>query len=74
MLLIILRNVRGVHNWTRYSKYAAVIALAILIGVVGALVFRHIAPNFRAEEVKKPVELLKKQTNPRLFRNRSPRQ
>ncbi len=55
----------GVHNWTRYSKYAAVIALAILIGVVGALVFRHIAPNFRAEEVKKPVGVVEETNQPK---------
>jgi hypothetical protein len=47
-----------VGNWTRYGKYAAVIALAILIGVVGALVFRHIASNFRVEEAKKPAGVI----------------
>ncbi len=36
----------------RYGKYAAVVALAILIGVAGALGFRYLAPGFKAKEVK----------------------
>jgi general secretion pathway protein A len=45
------RNSR-LFNVRRYGKYAAVVALAILIGVAGALGFRHLAPGFKAREVK----------------------
>ena len=45
------RNSR-LFNMRRYGKYAAVVALAILIGVAGALGFRHLAPSFKAREVK----------------------
>jgi general secretion pathway protein A len=45
------RNNR-LFNVRRYGKYAAVVALAILIGVAGALGFRHLAPSFKNREVK----------------------
>jgi len=56
----------GVRNRRRYGKYVAVIALAILIGVVGALVFRRIAPNYKAEEAKKPAGVIEETNKPKI--------
>lgn len=43
----------GLRNWTRYARYAAVIFLAMIIGVVGALGFRRIAPMHTTSEIQK---------------------
>ncbi len=52
----------GFYDWMRYSKYAAVIVIAILIGVVGALGFRRVAVNYRTQEILKPVVEVTKET------------
>jgi general secretion pathway protein A len=44
---------------TRYWKYAAVVVLAIFIGVAGALGFRYIAPSSKAKEVQEAVKVAK---------------
>ena len=56
----------GFHDWTQYGKYAAVVAFAILIGVVGALGFRHFAPNFRIQEAQKAMQVAEEAKEARL--------
>jgi type II secretory pathway predicted ATPase ExeA len=46
----------GLYVWKRYGKYVAVVVLAILIGIAGALGFRYFAPDFKTKEVTDPVK------------------
>jgi general secretion pathway protein A len=46
----------SLYDWARYGKYAAAVVLAILIGIVGALGFRHFSPTFKAKEITEPVK------------------
>lgn len=46
----------GLYHWRQYGKYAAVIAIAILIGIVGALGFRHFIPIFKAKGGAEPAK------------------
>ncbi|HNY70138.1 MAG TPA: AAA family ATPase [Syntrophorhabdus sp.] len=47
------------YGWMSYSKYAAIVVLAILIGVAGGLGFRRIAVEYKDQKIEKPVELSK---------------
>jgi general secretion pathway protein A len=44
-------------NRLRYWKYAAVVVLAILIGVAGSLGLRYFAPTFKAKEFRETVKV-----------------
>ena len=52
MPLIISRKVNRLFNVRRYGKYAIVVILAILIGVVGALGFRQLVTSMKVKETK----------------------
>ncbi|MBP1746178.1 MAG: ral secretion pathway protein [Deltaproteobacteria bacterium] len=62
----------GFHDWTQYGKYAAVVAFAILIGVVGAIGFRHFAPNFRIREAQKPMQVAEEAKEAKLLPKTQP--
>jgi general secretion pathway protein A len=62
----------GLYGLKRYGIYVAVVVLAILIGIAGALGLRYFAPSFKAKEVTESVKTAEEAKEPKTLPTTQP--